>query len=60
MKKILVCGHTNLETTLAVDGFPLEYVPVRYPFFGIQTAVAGVGYNIAQALSALGSPRYIF
>jgi len=55
MKKILVCGHTNLETTLAVDAFPLEYVPVRYPFFGIQTAVAGVGYNIARALSTLGS-----
>lgn len=56
MKKILVCGHTNLETTLAVEAFPLAYAPVRYPFFGIQTAVAGVGYNVALALSTLGSP----
>ena len=56
MKKILVCGHTNLETTLAVEQFPIEYTPMRYPFFGIQTAVAGVGYNIAKALTTLGSP----
>lgn len=56
MKKILVCGHTNLETTLAIEQFPLDYAPIRYPFFGIQTAVAGVGYNIAKALTTLGSP----
>lgn len=56
MKKILVCGHTNVETTLAVEQFPIEYSPMRYPFFGIQTAVAGVGYNIARALTTLGSP----
>jgi ribokinase len=56
MQKILVCGHTNLETTLAIEQFPLEYVPMRYPFFGIQTAVSGVGYNIAKALTTLGSP----
>lgn len=55
MSKILVCGHTNLETTLAIEQFPIEYSPIRYPFFGIQTAVAGVGYNIAKALTTLGS-----
>ncbi|WP_420628812.1 carbohydrate kinase family protein [Candidatus Leptofilum sp.] len=55
MAQILVCGHTNIETTLAVEQFPVEYVPMRYPFFGIQTAVAGVGYNIAKALTTLGS-----
>ena len=55
MKKILVGGHTNSETTVAVERFPIEYTPMRYPFFGIQTAVAGVGYNIAKALTTLGS-----
>lgn len=56
MTKILVCGHSNIETTVAVEQFPIEYTPMRYPFFGIQTAVAGVGYNIAKALTTLGSP----
>ena len=55
MKKILVCGHTNIETTLAIEAFPIAYSPMRYPFFGIQTAVAGVGYNITKALTTLGS-----
>ncbi len=55
MKKVLVCGHTNIETTLAIEGFPVEYAPMHYPFFGIQTAVAGVGYNITKALTTLGS-----
>ncbi len=43
-----------METTLAVDAFPIPYFPVRYPFFGIQTTVSGVGYNIAKALVTLG------
>ena len=55
MAAVLVCGHTNLETTVAVAQFPIEYSPIRYPFFGIQTAVSGVGYNIARALTTLGS-----
>jgi acarbose 7IV-phosphotransferase len=55
MAKILVCGHTNMETTVAVESFPIEYTPMEYPFFGIQTAVSGVGYNIAKALTTLGS-----
>ena len=56
MAKILVCGHTNMETTVAMEQFPIAYTPMRFPFFGIQTAVAGVGYNIAKALTTLGSP----
>jgi ribokinase len=55
MKKILVCGHTNMETTVAIEQFPITYSPIRYSFFGIQTAVAGVGYNITKALTTLGS-----
>ena len=49
MSRFFVAGLINLETTLAVDGFPLPYFPVRYPFFGIQTTVSGVGYNITKA-----------
>jgi ribokinase len=55
MEKILVAGLINLETTLKVaDGFPVDYQPVRYPFFGVRTTVSGVGYNVARALTALG------
>jgi sugar/nucleoside kinase (ribokinase family) len=54
MTKILVSGLINIETTLKVDSFPLTYEPARYPFFGINSSVAGVGYNIAKALTTLG------
>ncbi len=55
MSRLFVAGLINLETTLAIDGFPLPYNPVRYPFFGIQTTVSGVGYNLAKALTMLGN-----
>ncbi len=54
MSNILVSGLINLETTLQVDGFPIHYQPVRYPFFGVRSAVSGVGYNVAKALTTLG------
>ena len=54
MSKILVCGLINIETTLKVDGFPISYFPVTYPFFGIHSTVSGVGLNLAAALTALG------
>jgi ribokinase len=50
----LVSGLVNLEVTLRVDGFPIEYTPVRYPFFGVNSTVSGVGYNVAKALITLG------
>ena len=55
MTRILVAGHINLETTVRVDGFPIDYTPVRFPFFGVNTTVSGVGYNVAKALTTLGS-----
>jgi ribokinase len=55
MSRILVSGLINIETTLRVDDFPLSYVPVRYPFFGVNSTISGVGYNIASALITLGS-----
>ncbi len=51
---ILVSGLINIETTLKVDEFPIEYRPVRYPFFGIRSTVSGVGFNVAKALTTLG------
>ena len=55
MPRILVSGLINIETTLKVDGFPIPYSPVRYPFHAIHSTVSGVGYNIAKALTVLGN-----
>lgn len=52
---ILVAGLINIETTLKIDRFPFEYTPVRYPFFGVNSTVSGVGYNVAKALTTLGN-----
>jgi ribokinase len=54
LSAILVSGLINVEVTLRVDGFPIEYTPVRYPFFGVDGTVSGVGYNVAKALTTLG------
>lgn len=54
MATILIAGLINIETTLAIDGFPINYAPVRYPFFGVNSTVSGVGYNLAKALTRLG------
>jgi len=54
MGNILVSGLLNTETTVPVQEFPIPYYPVDYPFFGIQTHVSGVGYNVALALKTLG------
>jgi acarbose 7IV-phosphotransferase len=59
MSKILVSGLINLETTLQIDQFPLNYYPVRYPFGGINTTVSGVGYNVAKALTILGNTVHL-
>jgi acarbose 7IV-phosphotransferase len=60
MAAILVSGLINIETTVQVDGFPIAYAPVRYPFFGVNATVSGVGYNVAKALHTLGStPRLL-
>jgi sugar/nucleoside kinase (ribokinase family) len=56
MNKILVSGLINLEITVRVEAFPIEYSPVRFPFFGVNSSVSGVGYNIAKALTTLGTP----
>ena len=52
--KILISGLVNTETTVPVRRFPVEYYPIDYPFFGVSTAVSGVAYNIARAMTTLG------
>lgn len=54
MGNILVSGLINIETTLKIDRFPIEYEPVTYPFFGIDSSVSGVGMNVGKALTTLG------
>ena len=54
MKNILISGLVNTETTVRVRKFPIDYYPIDYPFFGVNTSVSGVGYNIALALTTLG------
>jgi ribokinase len=55
MANILVSGLINIETTLKVEGFPIPYFPVTYPFFGVNSSVSGVGFNLAKALTTLGN-----
>lgn len=54
MKKVLVCGLSNIETSCHVCDFPIEYSPVEYNFFGISSMPSGVGMNVSLALSKLG------
>lgn len=54
MSRLFISGLTNIETTLAIAGFPLPYAPVHYPFHGIHSSVSGVAVNLALALQALG------
>ena len=51
---ILVSGLVNTETTAAVRGFPIHYYPIDYAFFGVNTAVSGVAFNLTKALVTLG------
>ena len=52
--KILVSGLLNTETDVSVRQFPIQYYPIDYNFFGIDTFVGGVAFNIAKALTVLG------
>jgi ribokinase len=55
MSVILISGLITVETTVRVAEFPLAFNPVNYPFFGVDTTVSGVGYNVAKALGILGN-----
>ena len=60
MGKIFVSGLTNIETSLNVNSFPIEYSPIEYPFFGVSSSVSGVGYNISKALKVLKDDVSLF
>ncbi|GBU27597.1 ribokinase [Treponema sp. R8-4-B8] len=60
MNDILVCGLTNIETNINADKFPIEYSPIEYKFFGVNSSVSGVGYNIVKALKTLGDEPVFF
>lgn len=54
MSKILISGIINVETTLQINSFPLEYNPVNYAFWGLKTSPSGVGLNVTKSLTGLG------
>ena len=60
MKKILVSGHTGIETTAKIRLFPIEYTPIEYEFGGINTTISSVGYNIVKAIKTLGGEPIFF
>lgn len=55
MKKVVLAGLINIETTVAVDTFPIEYSPIDYRFFGVESTVSGVGFNVSKAIKSLGT-----
>ena len=52
--KLFVSGLINVESNLRIRSFPVTYYPIDYPFFGINSAVSGAGFNIATAARTLG------
>lgn len=58
--KILISGLINEEITVATDSFPIDYSPVEYSFFGVNSSIGGVGYNVLQALKKLGDSPDIY
>jgi ribokinase len=60
MKKILVSGHTGIETTAKIKQFPIEYTPIEYEFDGINSTISSVGYNIVKAIKTLGGDPIFF
>ena len=54
MKKVLVSGLINIESSIDVRHFPIDYSPIEYAFNGLNSCVSGVGYNVSLALKKLG------
>ncbi|MDE6201123.1 MAG: carbohydrate kinase family protein [Clostridiales bacterium] len=52
--KYFISGLVNVETNLRIRSFPVAYYPIDYPFFGIDSSISGVGYNISMAAKTLG------
>jgi sugar/nucleoside kinase (ribokinase family) len=59
MSRIVVAGLYTFEISLRIEGFPLPYYPVCFPFDGVTSVHAGVGLNVSVALARLGhAPRF--
>lgn len=56
MKKTIVAGLVNIETSLGVENFPLDYKPITFNFFGTKSIISGVAYNIQSAMDSLDNP----
>lgn len=56
---IFVSGLVNVESSINIGHFPINYSPVEYLFDGISTTVSGVGYNVSKALRTLGDDVHI-
>ena len=54
MKRIIVSGIINIETSLRVESLHLDGQITTYPFFGISSSVSGSGINIVRAIEKLG------
>ena len=57
--KIFVSGLVNIESTLRINDFPINYSPIEYLFDGISTNLSGVGYNVSKALRTLGDEVHL-
>jgi ribokinase len=55
-----VSGHIGIEITAKIGRFPIEYTPIEYEFYGVNTTVASVGYNIVKAIKTLGGEPIFF
>lgn len=55
INKIFVSGLMNVETTVKIKSFPINYFPIDYPFFGVNSSVSGVGVNVGKALKKLNN-----
>lgn len=53
---ILVAGIVNIETTVRIEHFPIEYAKSRFTFHGITDRLGGVGYNVAAGLARAVCP----
>jgi ribokinase len=51
--KVLVSGLITIETTVKIDGFPIEYSPIDYKFFGNRSTISGVGYKYKSRASSV-------
>lgn len=60
MTNVFIAGLINIETTLKAGAFPIKYSPVEYNYFGIESTVSGVGYNVAKALNTLGAKPNLY